>query len=1194
MNNNSKVLTINSGNIKINNLTIKNCLGSEAIFNDGELTISNSKFINNSGATGVIRNYDGNLTIINSTLNNNKALSGGIIHNYYGGNAKIINSQFNNNYALTADAIYNNGLLTVKNSTFTDNYGANAGGAIRTFNSLLNNIINCTFNNNTSPSGGAISSLESNLNISKSVFNNNVANYGGAIESNVTDFNITQSSLNNNSAINGGAIYLSNDENYYTEYAKINNNNFTENKAKNGSVLSSSIENVEFYNNTLKGNIVLNNSVDTDTKTLWVGTKGTFEVDQTMEGLIQGYESGFITFGDAMIADMVNSYISRKNTFLNNNPTFTIQEVTTYTSESHQIEIENDEGLKSKNNIIYYTNNTYDIISENMKTDFIKNNTLINKTIKTNTKITVSTVHAIIGNSMTLTAKVTDANNNPVTNGYVIFKLNSITIKDNKKLTGSSNALKVYVNNGVASTTVTADLNMRYAQNLTAVYSGSSTYNASRSNNAKAQISQRNASIVVTSNVKTIKQGQTLTITARVYDTTDGKRSTTLIPYEDEFVYFKVNGITLKDSKGNMQKVKPVNGTATIKYTIPLGLSGVTDGKTFNVKNHTILAGYYNKNYQAEVRNTSTFQVERSNITITITNATVNNKTHKLSLTATIKDYLGNKVLGPNKCVVKVNGATLKNGTQPIYYFASNGVLELKDISIPAYNNYNSIEVVTQDRLSYKSQRNTTNNIKVVGNVKTTSKTYDVSDFDTLHSALTSSQYKDVIVNLKSNIKLKGNTELNTGIKTLNINGNRKSIDGDNKYQFLDIESQANVTIKNIKINNCNSSYGGAIYSVGNLAIKNTTLKNNIAKYYGGAIYNFKGNVTIINSTLNNNIANERGATIENWEGIMTISNSQFSNNIAVVGGAIENRGTLTMTNTTLNNNTAKTDGGANQDGGAIQNSGTLTITNCLLSNNHAYTCGGAISNRYGNSTINNSTLNNNEAEYGGAIFNYEGNISIKNSTLNNNTVSGDEYARGGAIASSGKLTINNSTLNNNQAYDGGAIYYDYADLYINTCTFKNNYALHTGGTVYNSANNSILKNNTFINNRAEFGGAIYNAGNNVNISNSSFTSNIADISGAIDNEGNNLKIIKSRFTNNQAQYAGAIRSLECNNINITDNVFKCNKADDPDSTEVVEMDSSNVTIKNNTGDTTSKYYQTIYLLDMTGTVANNKFIDLN
>ena len=268
---------------------------------------------------------------------------------------------------------------------------------------------------------------------------------------------------------------------------------------------------------------------------------------------------------------------------------------------------------------------------------------------------------------------------------------------------------------GEAIATVIPDINMRNANQLTASYIGTSIYNPSVSDVAKTQISQRNASIIVSSNVKTIKQGQVLTLTAKIYDTTNGKKSTNLTKYADEFIYFKVNGITLKDSKGNMLKVKVVNGTATTKYTIPLGLSGVTDGKTMTPKNHTILAGFYNKNYQENIRNTSTFQVERSNITITIANATVNNKTHKLSLTATIKDYLGNVVAGPNKCVIKINGISLKNGTQPMYYYSTNGILKIKDITIPAYNNYKTIEIVTQDRLAYKSQRNTTTIIKITG-----------------------------------------------------------------------------------------------------------------------------------------------------------------------------------------------------------------------------------------------------------------------------------------------------------------------------------------------------------------------------------------------------------------------------------------------------------------------------------------------
>ncbi|RAP50546.1 MAG: hypothetical protein BZ136_01155 [Methanosphaera sp. rholeuAM74] len=333
---------------------------------------------------------------------------------------------------------------------------------------------------------------------------------------------------------------------------------------------------------------------------------------------------------------------------------------------------------------------------------------------KLNTTNTIKTVISIIGEKLQLTANITDSNKKAVTNGYVIFKLNGITIKDNGKLTGSSNPLKIYVKNGIAQANLTADLDMRHAQNMTSVYSGSKTYQESRSNNAKAQILLRNASIVVTSNVKIIKQGQYLTLTAKVYDITSGKRSTKIINHTEQFVYFKVNGITLKNPNGTALQVKVVNGTATIKYYVPIGLSGVTDGKTFNIKNHTILAGFANPNYYPTAINTSTFQVERSNITINFNKVTVNNKTHKITINATIKDYLGNYVIGPNKICIKINGITLKTNNKTRYFTVTNGIINIKDLSIPSYNAYTKVEIVTQDRLSYKSGRNSTTKISLI------------------------------------------------------------------------------------------------------------------------------------------------------------------------------------------------------------------------------------------------------------------------------------------------------------------------------------------------------------------------------------------------------------------------------------------------------------------------------------------------
>lgn len=341
---------------------------------------------------------------------------------------------------------------------------------------------------------------------------------------------------------------------------------------------------------------------------------------------------------------------------------------------------------------------------------------LINQLLHHNTtaKVTAIPTSGILGEKLILNATVTDGNNKKINEGNMIFKINGITVKDNGKLTGSSNPLKVKVVNGVATAIINLDLDMKSATKYAASYSGSHKYNSSVSNEAKIQVSKRNASIEVSSNKKTVKHGQVLTLTAKVYDTTNGKKSTNLTKYDDEFVFFKVNGITLKDSKGQMLKVKIKNGIATVNYTIPLGLSCVTDSKTMTIKNHSILAQFYNKYYQEDIRNTSTFQVEKSNITITINNVTITKKTHKLSVEATIRDYLGNIVKGPNKCIIKINGISIKNDTLPMYFYSTDGILNIQNLDIPSLNKYTNFEVVTQDRLAYKNQRNTTTIINVL------------------------------------------------------------------------------------------------------------------------------------------------------------------------------------------------------------------------------------------------------------------------------------------------------------------------------------------------------------------------------------------------------------------------------------------------------------------------------------------------
>ncbi|RAP51405.1 MAG: hypothetical protein BZ137_09965, partial [Methanosphaera sp. rholeuAM130] len=106
-------------------------------------------------------------------------------------------------------------------------------------------------------------------------------------------------------------------------------------------------------------------------------------------------------------------------------------------------------------------------------------------------------------------------------------------------------------------------------------------------------------------------------------------------------------------------------------------------------------------------------------------------------------------------------------------------------------------------------------------NLKTESQTHNVSNYNQLSSAMDSNE-EDVTINIKSNITLTDSPWLNTNIKTLTINGNSYTINGNNQYRFLYIHNNNQmVNINNITITNCytQDEYGGAIYNGGTLNI---------------------------------------------------------------------------------------------------------------------------------------------------------------------------------------------------------------------------------------------------------------------------------------------------------------------------------------------------------------------------------------
>lgn len=140
-------------------------------------------------------------------------------------------------------AIYNDGNLTVINSTFRNNSTTGPGGAIHNNYGLTVNVSNSTFVNNSAQSGGAIY-------LSQSIFSNDVS-------SNMVNNTFVGNQANTSSGI-GGAIYSNIDNSSMNGNAFfLSNNTFSENGAYSGGNLynlgSMSFHNNIFANNTSGG-----------------------------------------------------------------------------------------------------------------------------------------------------------------------------------------------------------------------------------------------------------------------------------------------------------------------------------------------------------------------------------------------------------------------------------------------------------------------------------------------------------------------------------------------------------------------------------------------------------------------------------------------------------------------------------------------------------------------------------------------------------------------------------------------------------------------------------------------------------------------------------------------------------------------------------------------------------------------------
>ena len=241
--------------VTFDNLTLRDGAPSSArsggaIEAAGELTITNSQFIDNTAIQGgAISHSGGALTITNSTFSSNAATHATA---GYGGAIMILGT--------------NDAVATVTNSTFSDNTTTVYGGAILVDNGATLSVSGSTFENNQATSssvnsyGGAIMAIggASVPSITSSAFETNSATYGGALylwNAGATTISGSEFTTNSSSSSGGAIRFLSGGTLSITDSDFASNSSVTYGGAIYASSSGSlSITDSDFDANALSGN----------------------------------------------------------------------------------------------------------------------------------------------------------------------------------------------------------------------------------------------------------------------------------------------------------------------------------------------------------------------------------------------------------------------------------------------------------------------------------------------------------------------------------------------------------------------------------------------------------------------------------------------------------------------------------------------------------------------------------------------------------------------------------------------------------------------------------------------------------------------------------------------------------------------------------------------------------------------------
>ena len=271
----------NENNIQINHdLTISSKNNSAVTINanynklftvskNAKLTLIGINFINGKGDSGSIIYNNGQVTIKNSTFSNCEVNGyGGVVYNNFG-TLNVENSIFKNNIAESQGGFLHNdaGKVTITNSTFTNNQAAR-GGAIYNYHGFLT-IDSSKFQKNNCGKNGDLGGAIKNwgpATITNSIFeDNDGSNEGGAVYNFYTTLTVENCKFINNSAYSGEAIINIQNE-LLPQTTTITHSIFKNNGIKNQNQKGDIILN---YNNILNSTV---KGTNIDASYNWWGT----------------------------------------------------------------------------------------------------------------------------------------------------------------------------------------------------------------------------------------------------------------------------------------------------------------------------------------------------------------------------------------------------------------------------------------------------------------------------------------------------------------------------------------------------------------------------------------------------------------------------------------------------------------------------------------------------------------------------------------------------------------------------------------------------------------------------------------------------------------------------------------------------------------------------------------------------------